>query len=97
MTNAQNNMTVRLDCLTWEEIVISDEEQGTLYRNYWSKWSGVYPEIYPEVCVTKQEWVQKKFHKKGWSFEKIKETLGKDLENGWTLTLVPESPAALPG
>lgn len=86
-------MTIKLECLTWEEIVISDEEQGTFYRNYWSKWSGVEPERYPEVCVTNQEWVKKKFHEKGWSFDKIKETLGKDLENGWTLTLIPQDPS----
>ena len=51
------------------------------------------PERYPAVCVKNQEWVQKKFHEKGWSFEQIKETLGKDLENGWTLTLVPQDPS----
>ena len=96
MTNPQNKMTPKLECLTWEELKISDEEKGTFYQHYWHSWTQQTENTYPGWCLTCQQAIQELWEE-GKTLEELQEIYKNQLENGWTLTLVPESPAALPG
>lgn len=96
MTNPQNKMTPRLECLTWEELKISDEQKGTFYQHYWQNWTQQTENTYPGWCLECQESIQERWEE-GKTIEELQEIYKNQLQNGWTLTLVPESPAALPG